>query len=391
MSPTVSTVPRRLAQIAGLGLVLGLVTAMACGGGEAPKAAPTGQAAARAVEVAPALRTTHARTLTLSGTLTPLEKVQVAARVEGPITDVRVDLGDVVAREQVLAAIRPVDYRARVAELEAGLSQAQADVKRAQDLGDAATGEELEQARTRLAEARAQRSLASRQLTDTTVRAPFAGSISARHIAPGTYVKPGTPLFDLVAVDRLRLTLEVPERYAALVEVGTAVTIGAREIVLPGDQQATIAPRPGADKVQASVTRVSPVVSPSTRTFMIEAIFSPQGSVLKPGMFIAATLALGSEAQGVRIPRAAVFHVLGRDRVMRVVDGVAQPQDVELVGEDGGDAIVLGLEPDSQVIVRGAALVAPGTAVAPEPWTDPRPAATTTPAGAAAPAGRSQP
>lgn len=367
--------PRRFAQIAGLSGLF-FMTALACGGGEATKQAASEQAPARAVEVAPAVRTTHARALTLSGTLTPLEKVQVAARVEGPITEVRVDLGDVVTRDQVLAAIRPIDYRARVAELEAGLAQAQASVKRAQDLGDAATGEELELARTRLAEARAQRSLASRQLTDTTVRAPFAGSISARLIAPGTYVKPGTPLFDLVAIDQLRLTLEVPERYAALVDVGTAVTIGAREIVLPGPpEQQDIAPRPGADRVQATVTRVSPVVSPSTRTFTIEAVFSPQGSVLRPGMFIAATLALGSETAGVRIPRSAVFHVLGRDRVMRVVDGVAQSRDVELVGEDGGEAIVLGLEEGSQVIVRGAALVAPGTSVAPEPWQNPEPAA----------------
>lgn len=369
---------------------------LAACGGEASKsgAAPSGEAAARAVEVAPALATTHARALTLSGTLTPQEKVQVAARVEGPITEVRVDLGDVVTRDQVLAAIRPVDYRARVAELEAGLAQAQSDVKRTQELGNAATGEELELARTRLAEARAQRSLASRQLTDTTVRAPFAGSVAARHIAPGTYVKPGTALFDLVAVDRLRLTLEVPERYAALVHVGTPVTIGAREVVLPGKEQHDITPRPGADRVQASVTRVSPVVSPSTRTFTVEAVFSPQGSVLKPGMFIAATLALGDETAAVRVPRAAVFHVLGRDRVMRVVDGVAEPQDVELVGEDGGEAIVLGLAANSQVIVRGAALVAPGTAVAPEPWTSPTPEPAKSepvPAAAAAPAGRATP
>ncbi|HEY0132519.1 MAG TPA: efflux RND transporter periplasmic adaptor subunit, partial [Nannocystis sp.] len=269
--------------------------------------------------------------------------------------------------------------------------QAQSDVKRAQDLGNAATGEELEQARTRLAEARAQRSLASRQLGDTTVRAPFAGSISARHVAPGTYVKPGSLLFDLVAVDKLRLTLEVPERYAALVNPGTAVTIGARDRVETGPpEQTDIGPRPGADRVDATVTRVSPVVSPTTRTFTVEAVFSPAGSVLRPGMFIAATLALGTETAGVRVPRSAVFHVLGRDRVMIVVDGVARPQDIEMVGEDGGEAIVLGLEPGVQVIARSPAQVAPGTPVTPEPIsTD---AAAVTPAGAPATgAGRSGP
>ena len=336
----------------------------ACGGAEAPAAVKTGPPPPRAVEVAPAQATTHARTLTLSGSLTPLERVQVAARVEGPITEVKVDLGDVVAREQVLAAIRPVDYRARVSELDASLSQAQNDVKRAQDLGNAGTLEELEQARTRLAEARAQRTLASRQLGDTTVRAPFAGSIAARFVAPGTYVKSGTALFELVAVDQLRLTLEVPERYVSLVKIGTRVKIQPRDLLLPGAQ----APKAGAAEVEAAVTRVSPVVSPSTRTFTIEAVFSPAGSVLRPGMFIAAGLALGDETQSVRVPRSAVFHVLGHDRVMTVVDGVAQPQDVELVGEVEGEAIVVGLAAASQVIARGPALVAPGAAVAAEPW-----------------------
>ena len=162
----------------------------------------------------------------------------------------------------------------------------------------------------------------------------------------------------------------MPERYAALVAPGTPVTIGAQELVTPGAGEHVpkdMSQKPAVGRVQATVTRASPVVSPSTRTFTVEAVFSPAGSVLRPGMFIAATLALGSETEAVRVPRAAVFHVLGHDRVMKAVDGVAQPQDVELVGEDGAEAIVLGLEPDSQVIVRGAALVAPGAAVAAQP------------------------
>jgi RND family efflux transporter MFP subunit len=344
-----------------------------------PAPATPGKAAsgpvARAVEVAEARHAPHPRILKLSATLEALETVQVAARVEGPITGVRVDLGDRVAREQELATIRPIDYRARASEIEAALAQAQNDVKRLESLGGVATQEELERARTRLAEARAQRSLASRQLGDTTVRAPFAGAIAARHVAPGTYVKPGTPLFDLVADERLRLQIEVPERYAALVSLGTPVTITLRDALVGDEPRGSegadakqVAPAPqGAGAVQATVTRISPVVSPTTRTFTVEAVFSPAGSLLRPGMFTVAALALGLEADSVRVPRAAVFHVLGRDRVMRVEDGIAVAHDVELIGEDGGDAIVTGLDPGVQVITRGAALVAPGTAVSASP------------------------
>lgn len=353
-------------------LLSSLLLLGACGGAGAP-AQPAGPAPtrqARVVEVAEARLSPHPRVLSLSGTLAALEKVQVAARVEGPITEIRVDLGDRVAREDVLAAIRPIDYRARVTEVEAAQAQAQRDVKRLETLGGVATPEELEQARTRLAEAKAQRALAGRQLTDTTVRAPFAGAIAARYVAPGTYVKPGTALFDLVADDKLRLTLEVPERYAALVKVGTGVEISLEESLasgMSGPEVDVSQDRSAAGAVQAAVTRVSPIVSPTTRTFTVEAVFSPAGSVLRPGMFIVAELSLGREDRSVRVPRSAVFHVLGRDRVMRVEDGEAVAHDVELIAEDGAEAVVIGLEPGSPVISRGPALVAPGTPVAPEP------------------------
>lgn len=334
--------------------MFGLVLA-ACGPGEAPPAAQTGAAVPRVVEVAAARLAPYPRTLTLSGSLTALEKVQVAARVEGPITEVRVDLGDAVAADQVLAAIRPVDYRARVAELDASLSQAQRDLQRAVGLGSAGTVEEVELARTRLAEAKAQRTLASRQLGDTTVRAPFAGAVAARYATQGTYVRAGTALFDIVATAQLRLTIEVPERYAAVVKAGTPVTVHLRDAV-GGD----------GTVVDASITRISPVVSPTTRTFTAEAVFSPAGSVLRPGMFVVAELALGDEESSVRVPRSAVFHVLGHDRVMRVADGLALPQDVELIAEVEAEAVLVGLPPGTPVISRGAALVAPGTPVTAE-------------------------
>lgn len=343
--------------------------------GAKPAAGAT-EAPPRAVEVAAAVASPHPRTLTLSGTLTPLEAVQVAARVEGPITGVEVDLGDRVARDQELASIRPVDYRARVAELEATVAQAKRDVARIQALGAAASVEELEQARTRLAEAKAQRSLAGRQLGDTVVRAPFAGAIARRHVAPGTYVKIGAPLFDLVAVDRLRLAVEVPERYAAAVTIDTPVAIRLEGALVLGEARPPPGAREeGAPAVAATITRIAPVVREATRTFTAEAIFSPGESVLRPGMFVIADLALGRDEASVRVPRAAVFRVLGHDRVMQVEGGVARPVDVELIAEEAGDAVILGLRPGDQVITRGPALVAPGAAVAAEPAPEPVPAA----------------
>ena len=56
--------------------------------------------------------------------------------------------------------------------------------------------------------------IAQKRLGDTTIRAPFAGVIAKRLVNAGEYVKDNTPLFNLVAVDPLKYTGTVPERFA---------------------------------------------------------------------------------------------------------------------------------------------------------------------------------
>ena len=291
------------------------------------------------------------RTLSLHGTLDASETVQIAARVDGPLADVRVDLGDHVERNQILARIVATDFAARNVQSGADLDQARADLARLERLGNAqlATTQALEQARTRVAVAQAQRALSGRQVTDTTVRAPFRGAISRRYVSRGAFVRVGAPLFDLVAIDDLRLALEVPERYASEIGAGDLVRVS------PDGSAAQ-------DTVEAPIVRVSPIIDPARRTFRVEASVSAAHG-LRPGMFVIASVALGEPIDAVRVPRSAVFTVLGHERVVRVVDGKAEPVEVTLVGEDGADSLLQGLTGADLVVTRSGASLAPGTAV----------------------------
>ncbi|MCC7537688.1 MAG: efflux RND transporter periplasmic adaptor subunit [Deltaproteobacteria bacterium] len=316
------------------------------------------------------------RTLSLNGTLDARDSVQVAAQVEGPITGVRVDLGDRVERGQVLARIVVSDVRARAQQFDAELAQARADLSRLEQLartGDT-TPAELERARTKIAVLRAQRAQTVVDLRDSTVRAPFAGAIARRHVAQGAYVRPGTPLFDLVAVDPLRLALEVPERYAPSVRVGDVVRV-APEVAVgrasPSDQG-----------LAAPIVRIAPVVDPARRTFRIEAEVPAGAGALRPGMFVVGTIALGEVAGALRVPRQAVVTVLGRPRVVLVVDGRATPREIEMLGEEGADAIVLGVAPTDVVVTRGAGTLAPGAPVRASSEPPPTAAAEAPPTGA---------
>lgn len=306
---------------------------------------------AQAVAAIHPVRTSWDRTLRLSGTLEALNSVQLGARVEGAITNVRYDLGDRVAQGAVLAHITAEDYRARITQADADLAQARADLARVEALShhEYAAVQALEQARTRVAMSEAARALAARQMRDTAIRAPFAGAISARYVAPGAYVKTGTPLFDLVEVDSLRLVVQVPERFASTIGMGAQIQVA------PDGSN--------ADPIVATVNRVSPLINATTRTYRVEAVVDARGGTLRPGMFVTGNVHLGRTDNAARVPRAAVFTVLGHDRIALVRNGVATPTDVEILGESGDDAILEGLATTELVVVRGASSLAPGTPV----------------------------
>lgn len=338
----------RHALVCGALLALVACSPSADGQSQGP-AARTG--APRAVVVARAERTEHDRTLELGGTLESPEHVEVAARIEGAIVSLTADLGDRVERGDILARITPEDFTARVAETEAELSQAHSELSRTEQLvrNELATAEALERARTHVRVAESQRTLASRQLRDTRVTAPFDGAIAERFVSVGAFVRVGTPLFLLVATSPLRLAIDVPERLASLIHEGTEVAIDA-----------------GAGAaVSARVTRVAPIVDPETRTFraLVE-IPRAESATLRPGMYVRARIALG-RVEAIQVPRQAVFEVLGRSRVTLVLDGHAQPHDVEFVDEREGIAIIQGIAEGALVVARGPGLLAPGTPVQP--------------------------
>lgn len=320
------------------------------GGAAAPGAAAR-PAGPRPVQVAQPTANPWPRIVVLHGQLEARESVTIAARVEGPITRVSADLGDHVRVGRPLASISPTDYQAHLAQAEADLAQAQSDLARLEGVArpEAVSRQQVEQARTKVALAQAQRALALRQRADASIRAPFTGTVARRYISPGAFVRLGTPLFDFVSDGNLRLTLDVPERYVRQVVVGSTVNVLPDEV--------------GSESFQAQIVRVSPVVAQGSRAFRVEAEVEPREGVLRPGMFVLGHISLGLDPDSVRVPRGAVYSVLGQDRVTIVVDGKAQPRDVELLGEDRGDALVHGLSPSDVVVLRGGAALAPGTPV----------------------------
>src|SRR6266851_1755480 len=227
------------------------------------------------------------RQVDVVGTLAAKEEVVVSAEVAGRVSRLVHDLGDRVAAGTPLIELDPekLQYRAdgqratldRANNLASRNLLARSDLETAQtrfDTAKAAYEQALASARQLRADIEAQSSslrLAQRELRDAVIRAPFDGYVAERMVSQGQFVQPQAPVMRIVRLQPLKLTAEVPEKFAPWIETG-------REMAVKVDafpQQV----------FTGKVVRVAPGVNLRSRAFAIEGeVPNPDGK-LKPGTF----------------------------------------------------------------------------------------------------------
>jgi membrane fusion protein (multidrug efflux system) len=209
----------------------------------------------------------------------------------------------------------------------------------------------LERARSMVEAARAGLGVADRALRDASVRAPFGGWIARRDVSRGEYVRPGQPLFELVALDPIEVEFSVAERDSARVHLGQLVAV-------------KVAPYP-EEAFQGEVTVISPTLDPKTRTLRVQASIANADGRLRPGLFARTDLGVARREGALLVPEEAVLQRSDGEVVF-----VATPDDharrvVVKTGlqRDGQVEILEGLGADDVVIVRGHAALVDGTKV----------------------------
>lgn len=190
-------------------------------------AAPSGEAASGMLE--------------LNGDLRPDQAADLGFKIGGQLLAVRVRRGERVERGQVLATLGAVEARAQLAQAEAAVAQARAQLelaydneKRASSLvaanaapGSQATAVRLQSkiAEAALLQATAARDLAGATLNNHDLRAPFDGEVVKVPDGVGQIVTPGTLLFRLESLDKLVLRATVSENDVDRIKVGDEVSI----------------------------------------------------------------------------------------------------------------------------------------------------------------------
>jgi RND family efflux transporter MFP subunit len=181
--------------------------------------------------------------------------------------------------------------------------------------------------RAELQAKRAGMRLAEKKLADAMIRAPFDGHVKERLVTQGQYLKVQTPVMTIVNSDPLRVRLKVPERVAAWINVGQAVSVSVE--AYPGRT------------FEGKVSRMSPSVDTQTRTLEMEALLPNPDALLKPGFFVKAAIASKKVDSVLMIPHAAVRYVFGVYKVFRVEDHALKEAEVKLGERSGADVEII--------------------------------------------------
>jgi HlyD family secretion protein len=299
--------------------------------------------------------------LAVSGKIAPKDQVQIRSAVSGTLQDVLAAEGTVVDEGDVLALLDPSQQEAIVRQATSALRQGQILQQQAKlnyarnvELGSLTARSKLEDSKLAVegadqdvARLTALLDQATIQLSRFTLKAPIAGTITARSVDPGQLVDPATVLFTLADTSKLLVETDVDEAYATRIALGQEAVlqlVGSRE---------TLA---------AKVDFVSPRVDPATGGLAVK--LASDAALKAPiGLTVTANIVISRE-EALTVPRTA----LQGDAVFRLIDGRAVLTAVKVTDWPAARLIVTdGLAAGDQVIIDSTGLTDGAAVVVGEP------------------------
>ncbi|MGH9930263.1 MAG: efflux RND transporter periplasmic adaptor subunit [Pyrinomonadaceae bacterium] len=380
--------PLRVVQLFSLAVALSglLLLATSCGGSKANvRSEANGPAQPVAVEVttATAIVRELPRFFEATGSLTGDEQTDVAPSMAGKVVVVAVELGSYVRRGQTIVRLDDADAKIRVQQTQAQVDQARASLRQAEEkvgvrpgqvfdinklpeVGNARVALELAEknlhrsekliesgdisrsvydqqkaqrdqlkeqyesalslarqnyaavmtARANVANAESQLNLALRNQSYANVYSPIDGYVSDRSADLGEYVSTTTKVATIVKINPLRVRIDIPEQAIPSVSVGQSVSV-------------TTSAWPDRN-FSGRIARISPNVTPTSRTLTVEAEIENGSGVLKPGQFATVRILQSRAAPATLVPLRAVRTESGVSRVFVIKDGKAQERQVQL-------------------------------------------------------------
>lgn len=299
------------------------------------------------------------QTVSLTGTLQALNRIEVKSPLPGQVTDVKVREGDRVRKGQVLAMLDDADLQARLRDRQAALDAGEAQFALASktrannqalleqnfisqaSLDNALSGYRTAEAGVKSLQA--QVAQARKALGDTVVRSPMDGVVAERIAQPGLSVPVNGMLMTVQNLSEMELEVLVPTSQIPLVQIGQEAVFAIEGF--------------GERRFTGKVERISPSAAAGARSISVFLLVANPEQQLRGGMFAQGAIVTDTTAQVVVLPQAAIRQRNGAPYVLRIEGNLLQDRPVELGPRDSNSGMVqisAGLQAGDRVVVSAA-------------------------------------
>lgn len=281
--------------------------------------------------------------VTANGNFVAARQMDFSSENAGRVALVLVKEGSYVTKGQTLAIIKADQLNVDVESAAAAYLNALKEKERYERASatGGVTQQQVDQATLTLSDAAAKLQQAKIKVNDTYIRSSINGIVNKRFIEPGAVVSPGTKLFELVDVSRLKLQVTVNEGQVARLKQGDKVDIHVS--VFPDK------------KFTGRISFIAPKADEALNFPLEIELDQNPGGLVKAGMYGTALFSLPLQAPVVMIPHSAFPGSVSSNQVFVVQPDTTAMLRKVVAGRIAGDKVEVlqGLTEGETVIISG--------------------------------------
>ena len=333
-------------------LLSALLIACGDGSGETKKDEQTGNKKLPIVKVKEVETIPFSSSLSVVGVIKPYASVKISSEEGGLIVALNKDKGSYVGKGEIIARVKKDIEIATYEQTEAQVELARINYEKQKQLYDDNATTEIQYLTAKWQYEAALRSqdVLKQRLKTGYIRSPISGVVDEKYMNKGEMSAPGSPIFNIIDISRVKISAGIPETYVTQIKKGQNVTITCNVI-------------PGAE-FEGKISYISPSLSATNRTFEVEIIINNREKLLKPEMSVNVNVISSYTSDAIVMAQDMIVDLGPEKYVFVSENGIAKKRVITLGGREGNQVmIVSGLNKGDILIYEGYQQLSDGDSI----------------------------